>query len=47
VPGYTADSHRWLLAPDGQRVLVLATAGKGQGTPLDVIVNCKMTAGCR
>jgi Tol biopolymer transport system component len=47
VTGYTADSHRWQLAPDGQRVLVLATAGKGQGTPLDVIVNCKMTAGCR
>jgi Tol biopolymer transport system component len=38
-PGYTADSHRWQLAPDGRRFLLLADAGKGQGTPLDVIVN--------
>jgi hypothetical protein len=39
LPGYTADSHRWQLAPDGQRFLVLASDGKGQATPLEVITN--------
>jgi Tol biopolymer transport system component len=40
LPGYTADSHRWQLSPDGQRFLVLAVSDQGQqGTPLDVIVN--------
>ncbi|HET9268097.1 MAG TPA: protein kinase [Vicinamibacterales bacterium] len=38
-PGYSQDSHRWQLSPDGQRFLLLANAGTGQGTPLDVIVN--------
>ena len=38
-PGYTADSHRWQVAPDGKRFLLLAYAGKNQSTPLDVIVN--------
>jgi Tol biopolymer transport system component len=37
-PGYTQDSHRWQIAPDGQRFLVLADVGNAQ-TPLDVIVN--------
>ena len=36
-PGYTQDSHRWQVAPDG-RFLVLADVGNSQ-TPLDVIVN--------
>jgi eukaryotic-like serine/threonine-protein kinase len=39
LPGYSQDSHRWQLSPDGQRFLLLADTGKGQGTPLDVIVN--------
>ena len=39
LPGYSQDSHRWQLAPDAQRFLLLADSGKGQGTPLDVIVN--------
>jgi Tol biopolymer transport system component len=38
-PGYTSDSHRWQVAPDGTRFLVLANAGKDQGAPLDVVVN--------
>ena len=38
-PGYTSDSHRWQIAPDGTRFLLLAAAGNNQGTPLDVIVN--------
>ena len=29
------------------RFLLLVGAGIGQAPPLDVIVNCKMTAGCR
>jgi Tol biopolymer transport system component len=39
LPGYSQDSHRWQLSADGQRFLLLANAGTGQGTPLDVIVN--------
>jgi Tol biopolymer transport system component len=39
LPGYTADSHRWQVAPDGRRFLLLATTGRSQGTPLDVVVN--------
>ena len=38
-PGYTADSHRWQVAPDSKRFLLLANAGKGQAQPLDVLVN--------
>jgi hypothetical protein len=38
-PGYTADSHRWQLAPDGTRFLLLAYDGKQQVAPLDVVVN--------
>ena len=37
--GYTADSHRWQVAPDGQRFLLLANIGKDQAPPLDVLVN--------
>jgi len=37
--GYTADSHRLQLAPDGKRFLLLANAGKEQAPPLDVVVN--------
>ena len=37
--GYTADSHRWQVAPDGKRFLLLANAGKDEATPLDVVVN--------
>jgi Tol biopolymer transport system component len=39
LPGYSQDSHRWQLSPDGQRFLLLTVDGKGAGTPLDVIVN--------
>jgi Tol biopolymer transport system component len=38
-PGYTSDSHRWQLAPDGTRFLLLAAAGGEPGAPLDVVVN--------
>jgi eukaryotic-like serine/threonine-protein kinase len=38
-PGYTGDSHRWQVAPDGQRFLLLVDAGKTQAPPLDIIVN--------
>ena len=37
--GYTNDSHRWQVAPDGKRFLLLTNAGKDQAPPLDVIVN--------
>jgi hypothetical protein len=37
--GYTADSHRWQVAPDGQRFLLLANAGEQQATPLDVVTS--------
>ena len=38
-PGNTNDSHRWQLAPDGRRFLLLASDGKDEAQPLDVIVN--------
>jgi eukaryotic-like serine/threonine-protein kinase len=38
-PGYTSDSHRWQIAPDGTRFLLLAAAGNDPGAPLDVVVN--------
>jgi Tol biopolymer transport system component len=38
-PGYTSDSHRWQVASDGKRFLILANAGKDEGAPLDVVVN--------
>ena len=38
-PGYTMDSHRWLVAPDGQRFLLLVDTGKTKAPPLDVIAN--------
>ena len=38
-PGYFADSHRWQVAPDGKRFLLLANAGKDQAPPLDVVVS--------
>ncbi len=37
--GYTSDSHRWQLAPDSKRFLLLANAGTDQAPPLDVVVN--------
>ena len=37
--GYTSDSHRWQVAPDGQRFLLLIDAGQDQAPPLDVVVN--------
>jgi Tol biopolymer transport system component len=39
VPNYTSDSHRWQVAPDGRRFLLLANAGGPQVPPLDVVVN--------
>jgi Tol biopolymer transport system component len=39
LAGYTSDSHRWQVAPDGKRFLLLVKAGNNQGAPLDVIVN--------
>ena len=38
-PGYFADSHRWQVAADGKRFLLLANAAKDQAPPLDVVVN--------
>ena len=39
-PGYTNDSHRWQIAPDGKRFLLLHPAGgEQQAPPLDVVVN--------
>jgi hypothetical protein len=38
-PGYTSDSHRWQIAPDGSRFLLLVNAGEDEAAPLDVIVN--------
>lgn len=37
--GYTQDSHRWQLSPDGKRFLLLAKVGQDAAPPLDVIVN--------
>jgi len=37
--GYTNDSHRWQVAPDSKRFLLLTNAGKDQASPLDVVVN--------
>ena len=39
VPNYTSDSHRWQVAPDGRRFLLLVDAGGSQAPPLDVVVN--------
>ena len=39
LAGYTNDSHRWHVAPDGKRFLLLISAGKDLAAPLDVIVN--------
>jgi eukaryotic-like serine/threonine-protein kinase len=38
-PAYTSDSHRWQVARDGKRFLLLPNAGKHQAQPLDVVVN--------
>jgi serine/threonine protein kinase len=35
----TNDSHRWPLAPDGKRFLLLVPAEQPEGPPLEVIVN--------
>jgi hypothetical protein len=37
--GYTNDSHRWQVAPDGKRFLLLPPAGQQQPSRLDVIIN--------
>ena len=37
--GYTADSHRWQVAADGQRFLLLVNAGEQQVAPLDVVAS--------
>jgi Tol biopolymer transport system component len=37
--GYTSDSHRWQVAPDGKRFLLLVNAGKDQAPALEVVVN--------
>jgi dipeptidyl aminopeptidase/acylaminoacyl peptidase len=37
--GYTNDSHRWQVAPDGKRFLLLAPATRAQASPIDVLVN--------
>jgi Tol biopolymer transport system component len=36
---YFADSHRWQVAPDGKRFLLLVNAGDVRLAPLDVVVN--------
>ena len=41
-PGYTNDGHRWQVAPDGKRFLLLNSAAKDQAPPLDVVVNWQM-----
>jgi Tol biopolymer transport system component len=38
-PGYTADSHRWQVAPDGKRFLLLVASGNVRAAPLEVVVN--------
>jgi Tol biopolymer transport system component len=38
-PNYTNDAHRWHVAPDGQRFLLLIPDGNDQAPPLEVIVN--------
>ena len=42
--GYTNDTHRWQLAPDAKRFLLLTLAGQQQAPPLEVIVNWLPTA---
>ena len=37
--GNTNDSHRWHVAPDGKRFLLLVGDGRNQAEPLDVVVN--------
>jgi len=37
--GYTNDSHRWQVSPDGKRFLLITNAGKDEAPPLDVVVN--------
>ena len=37
--GYINDSHRWQLAPDAKRFLLLTPAGQQQAPPLEVIIN--------
>jgi eukaryotic-like serine/threonine-protein kinase len=39
VANYTSDSHRWQVAPDGRRFLLLVDAGGSQAPPLEVVVN--------
>ena len=39
LAGYTSDGHRWQVAPDGTRFLMLANAGTDEAPPVDVAVN--------
>ena len=39
LAGYSNDSDRWQVAPDGRRFLLLTSAGQDQAPTLDVVVN--------
>jgi eukaryotic-like serine/threonine-protein kinase len=39
VAGYSNDSHRWQVSPDGKRFLLITPASEAFATPIDVIVN--------
>jgi Tol biopolymer transport system component len=39
LAGYTNDSDRWQVAPDGRRFLLLTNAVQDQAPPLDIVVN--------
>jgi len=39
LAGYANDSHRWQVAPDGRRFLLLTSVGQDQARRLDVVVN--------
>ena len=39
LSNYTNDGHRWQVAPDGKRFLLLTSTGKDEAPPLDVAVN--------
>ncbi|NOT25543.1 MAG: protein kinase [Acidobacteria bacterium] len=39
LSNYTNDGHRWQVAPDGKRFLLLTSAGKDEAPPLEVLVN--------
>jgi len=39
LANYTNDGHRWQVAPDARRFLMLTDVGQNQAPPLDVVVN--------